>query len=106
MNIGGIAGGKRAAEMKQTEIEHAEKIGFAYAKGAVRGVLYWMMWIVLVTWLIVQPVRNFFNVGTDGADLNGFNRSGLTLHTDHGTGVEYLSAPGGALIRRAVTHED
>ncbi len=47
-----------------------------------------------------QLLWNVFGVGTDATDKDAWNRSGMKLHTDHGTGIEYLSAPGGGITRR------
>jgi len=33
-------------------------------------------------------------------DNGRFDRSGLRLYVDRGTGIEYLSVPGGGIIRR------
>lgn len=73
-----------------------------------------MRYIRIAVWFFVIPagviaavfmafifVYNYFGIGTDDTDLNGWNRSGLTVHTDYKTGIQYLSDGRGGLIRRA-----
>lgn len=55
--------------------------------------------LVLIT-LAIQLMLNACNIGTDSTDEDGWNRSGMKLYRDHQTGVEYLSAPDGGIIRR------
>lgn len=40
---------------------------------------------------------NQFNIRTDDSDKDGWNRSGLKIHTDHLTGVQYVSTRGGGM---------
>ena len=76
-----------------------EAIGQGLAEGATSTFAKWFgIGFALVIALTI--VRNAFDLGVDSTDLNGWNRSGLTLHTDHGTGVQYLSDGKGGLIRR------
>jgi len=41
-----------------------------------------------------------FGLGLDDTDNGANNRSGMQLHTDHGTGCQYLSSAGGSLTPR------
>jgi hypothetical protein len=36
----------------------------------------------------------------DDSDASAFNRSGLSVHTDHLTGCQYFQAPNGGLVQR------
>ena len=49
--------------------------------------------------LVVYLLISVFDVGVDNTDEDGFNRSGMILHTDYGTGLQYLSR-GDKLIPR------
>ena len=56
------------------------------------------LWGIVVYFMLTTGI-NYLNIGVDDTDLNGQNRSGVTLITDHGTGMQYLYR-GGALIPR------
>jgi hypothetical protein len=45
-------------------------------------------------------VRNWQGWGVDDSDKDGWNRSGLRIHTDAKTGAQYLSDGNGGLVRR------
>jgi len=47
--------------------------------------------------LLFQAV---FNIGLDDTDNADGTRSGMKLHTDYGTGIQYLSTGDGPLIPR------
>ena len=51
--------------------------------------------ILVITWVL-----NTMGLMVDDSDLNGFNRSGLRVHTDHKTGCQYLSAVFGGVTPR------
>ncbi len=55
--------------------------------------------IILATIIVI--VGNIFNAGVDSSDTDGWNRSGMKIHTDKLTGCQYLS--GG--IKRKDFHE-
>lgn len=76
-----------------------EDIGQGIAAGAFSELGKWVG-IAAILILLFAIFRNSFDLGVDSTDLNGWNRSGLTLHTDYGTGVQYLSDGKGGLIRR------
>jgi len=56
----------------------------------------WIIFIALIALFLC-----YFDIGVDDSDKDGFNRSGLKIHTDHKTGIQYLSDGSGGLIRRA-----
>jgi hypothetical protein len=68
-------------------------MGFARAAGAI-----FLIGFAIVT--VITVLRNNFDWGTDDSDFNGWARSGLVIHTDYKTGVQYLKAPGGAITPR------
>ena len=96
-------------EVEEMELRDAKTravgLGFSYAWGALQALLAWAI-CVSIGVLIWHVISDVFNIDTNDTDLNGRNRSGLILHTDHGTGVQYLSTKDGHLIRRAVPDED
>lgn len=55
-------------------------------------------WVVGII-IVLSVIFNFSNVAVDSTDKDGFNRSGVSLVTDYGTGLEYLYR-GGSLIPR------
>jgi hypothetical protein len=52
---------------------------------------------VLLYFLVVRPL---FGIGLDDTDASKWNRSGMRIHTDAKTGVQYLSTAGGGLTPR------
>lgn len=50
--------------------------------------------------LLIVVIGNTFSIGTDSTDVSGWNRSGLRIHLDAKTGIEYLSDGKGGLIVR------
>jgi hypothetical protein len=55
--------------------------------------------LVLIV-LVIAVVRNVWDVGTDDSDQSGRNRSGVSVSTDHKTGLQYLLTPGGGITPR------
>lgn len=47
-----------------------------------------------------------YPIEMDDSDKSASERSGLSVHVDHKTGVEYLSHPKGGLIRRQMNPND
>lgn len=59
---------------------------------------YFIIW-----WAIISALNlagNSLGWGLDDSDQDAWNRSGLTIHTDAKTGVQYLSDGHGGMIRR------
>ena len=50
--------------------------------------------------LLMTAVRNGLGWGLDDTDKDAWHRSGLTIHTDAKTGIEYLSDGQGGLVKR------
>jgi hypothetical protein len=50
----------------------------------------------VLTW----SVLNSWDIGTDDSDVDGWHRSGMSVLTDHKTGLQYLSDGHGGMIRR------
>ena len=89
--------------MKYTEYNLPEreiqKIGANLAAGFIKTLgIYVILGIAAVSLYVV--FMNAFSIGTDNSDENGWSRSGLKIHRDHKTGIEYLSTKDGALICR------
>jgi hypothetical protein len=78
----------------------AEQLGYSIAKGAIRYLVKFAfaVWIVV---LLIVAINNAAGVGTDDCDLDAWHRCGVKVITDHKTGVQYLMAPNGGLVRRA-----
>ena len=55
---------------------------------------------IFVAVMFGHLVWNYFDIGLDDSDLNGRNRSGVHVVTDHKTGLQYLCGPGGGLTPR------
>lgn len=73
--------------------------GYELAKGAIQYVIE----VAVVAYILILGaviVRNYFRISTDDTDKNGWERSGLQLHTDYATGIQYLSDGKGGLIQR------
>jgi hypothetical protein len=68
-------------------------------KYAIREAILNICYVILIL-MGIQIMFNIFNINTDSTDKDGWNRSGLQLHIDHATGIEYLSTPSGGLIQR------
>ena len=54
---------------------------------------------IIVLVVLSSFVYNLFDIAIDDTDKDGFNRSGVHLITDYGTGMQYLYR-GGALVER------
>lgn len=77
---------------KQTE-------GYELAKGAARYIVECLI-IGLVLVYGFNLLRLTFGWGMDDSDKSQWSRSGLMVHTDAKTGIEYLSDGHGGLVRR------
>ena len=76
------------------ENEYRE-LGREFTKGILDALALPILAIVAVSLIygyFIQPV--------DDSDVSKFDRSGLRIHTDAKTGIEYLSTADGALIPR------
>jgi len=79
---------------KNTIDEIVDKAAKAIAKE-----MWKPLYIICLTTVAIQLVFFFFKLGKDSTDpKNG--RSGMRLHVDSETGVEYLSVKGGGIIIR------
>lgn len=73
--------------------------GYDFAKG-VAGFLAQCFLLGMLLLSAFWLLRNSLGWGVDDTDRDGWNRSGLTVHTDAKTGVQYLSDGKGGLTRR------
>jgi len=71
-----------------------EKKGYDFTCGAILAIGK----LFLIT-LVIMLVMNFFGYRVDSTDFSAWERSGMSLHTDAKTGLQYLSKDG-ALIPR------
>ena len=74
--------------------EQYEICGYHFARGVLKLICQF-----LCVWFVVLLLFGLF-IPTDDSDVNWYNRSGMTIHTDNKTGLEYLSTPNGGLILR------
>ena len=74
-------------------------LGYNFAKGAVTYLCRCFLYVVAVLFL-AHLARNYFAWGIDDSDFSGWKRSGLQLHTDAKTGIQYFSDGKGGLCRR------
>lgn len=73
--------------------------GYDFAQGAILCIAkFWIIGFCLIG--LVALLCNFFGLGVDDSDSNGWNRSRLKILTDAKTGIEYLSDGKGGLIER------
>lgn len=76
-----------------------EQDGKNFAWGAASALL--LLWIIGLACVgSISLVANATGWGTDSTDVNGWQRSGLRIHRDAQTGIEYLSDGKGGLVRR------
>jgi hypothetical protein len=78
--------------------EDLEKLGYGIARGFVTK-LWELLAIGIIAVVIFNAARWGLEWGKDDTDPEGKGRSGLTIYTDHGTGVEYLSDGNGLTPR-------
>lgn len=73
--------------------------GFDFADGFLNclGKYFLIGMLVLFVW---SAIRDMFDIGIDDSDVCGYLRSGLKVHKDAKTGIEYLSDRNGGLVRR------
>jgi hypothetical protein len=76
-----------------------ERKGYEIAKG-VTSYFAWPLCGLVVIMIIFNLLRAALGWGLDDSDKDGWNRSGLIIHTDAKTGIEYLSDGKGGLVRR------
>jgi hypothetical protein len=81
--------------MNKDEIKTIEQKAYAVTMGCIRAVGL----IILLGWGVIAAL-NFLGIGIDDTDYSGWNRSGMVLHTDAKTGLQYLSTKSGNLIPR------
>lgn len=82
--------------MTEKEID---KFGEAFTRGATRQ-LGKIVTAAFVLVIVFMMIANYFSWGTDDSDTDGWNRSGMRIHTDHKTGVQYLSDGSGGMCVR------
>ena len=76
-----------------------EQFGYELASGAAKYFARIFL-LGLLFWAAINFTRNQLGWGLDSTDLSGWERSGLHLHTDHKTGIQYLSDGKGGLTPR------
>ena len=55
---------------------------------------------IFFVYIVIVLLVNINSIGVDDSDNGGFDRSGLKVHTDHKTCLQYLSSTSGGLIKR------
>jgi hypothetical protein len=80
-------------------IQLTQKDGYEFAKGFIQyvGRVLVILWLMI---LVIDFCADRLDIGVDDSDKDGMNRSGLNVHVDAKTGIEYLSTKGGGLVRR------
>lgn len=73
--------------------------GYDFIDGAIKCLAEYAM-IGAVVFALLRIFQGVFGYGTDSTDQDPWNRSGLRLHKDAATGIEYLSTPSGGIIVR------
>lgn len=82
-------------------MKEGEQLGYDFANGVIRCCLKWFSLGFIIS-MVILVLANSLNLLTDETDLDGWNRSGLRLHMDHGTGVQYISTKDGHLTVRMI----
>jgi hypothetical protein len=84
--------------MQHLEISNkaARTLGLHFGLGLIAAV-----GTVMILAILLQLLLNVFGMGTDATDQDAWNRSGMRLHKDAETGIEYLSTSGGGLTPRS-----
>lgn len=77
----------------------AQQNGYDFAKGVAKYIARCFL-IGLVIFGVYAFTRNALGWDVDDTDRDGWTRSGLRLHTDFQTGVQYVATPDGALTPR------
>ena len=54
---------------------------------------------ILIFVIVTQLIYSLFGFGMDNSDGGKWKRSGMKLHTDHLTGVQYFSKFGSLVVR-------
>ena len=75
-----------------------EEIGRQFAKGFIHETI--SAAFLFCGFIFLISVALVFVMPTDNSDAGRLNRSGLSIHTDHLTGCEYLVTKKGGIIRR------
>jgi len=76
-----------------------EQEGYEFAKG-VGAYIARCFILGLIVLAAFSIVRNWRGWGIDDSDVDGWNRSGLKVHTDSKTGLQYLSDGRGGMVLR------
>jgi hypothetical protein len=79
--------------------QNVNQAGYDFMAGAMRcAATYILLGFIIAVALTMA--RNWLALGMDDSDKDGWQRSGLTIHTDAKTGIQYLSDGHGGLVRR------
>jgi len=70
--------------------ESIQQLGSNLTKAALKEITRYLA-AILIGVTSYAGVKHVFQLGKDDTDPEGYQRSGLRLYTDHGTGIQYLS---------------
>jgi hypothetical protein len=76
-----------------------EKEGYELMHGAMSCLCDYILWGVIIL-LLLGLLKNCCGWDIDDSDQDSFHRSGLSIHRDAKTGVEYLCDGHGGMIER------
>lgn len=85
--------------MTDAEKQQAEEKGYYMAKGAARAITNILIVGVVIVF-VFRVIINNLSLFIDDTDKDGWNRSGMSLHTDYKTGVQYITTPSGGITVR------
>lgn len=74
-------------------------LGHDFMEGVLRCLAKYVI-LGYILLLLFSLARNWRGWDTDESDKDGWHRSGLRIHTDAKTGIQYLSDGHGGLVRR------
>lgn len=94
--------GDEPEEVGEADVRVSRKIA-QYTAGIMIGILNQLVKLAAVgflVWALLTIIVNSLSLGTDDSDMDGWHRSGMAVHTDNLTGIQYLSVPGGGVTPR------
>lgn len=85
--------------MTDKEKKEAGEKGYYMAQGAARAIANILI-VAVITVFVCRVIINSLSWFTDDTDKYGWKRSGMSLHTDYKTGIQYLTTPSGGITVR------
>ena len=81
-----------------TDKKKEKEIGYQRTKGAFHAIAEAIVIGALIIMALVVS-KNTLGIGIDDSDNGSWRRSGMTVYTDHKTGVQYIGTTNGLCVR-------